>query len=88
MQMNDVVKQIGISASMWKESMERHDVVCEEFDGVNYGKVSAMPIPNPLMLKNRLMVITSGFRVFMAAYWFFHVVRIFVHFRLTGLWIF
>ncbi|MDQ1271519.1 MAG: putative ATP-dependent ligase [Planctomycetota bacterium] len=40
MQMNDVVKQIGISASMWKESMERHDVVCEEFDGVSYGKVT------------------------------------------------
>ena len=40
MQMNDVVKQIGISESMWKESMERHAAVCEEFDGVSYGKVT------------------------------------------------
>lgn len=40
MQMYDVVRQIGISESMWKESMERHDVVCEEFDGVSYCRVT------------------------------------------------
>lgn len=40
MQMHDVVKQIGISESMWHESMERHDVVCEEFDGISYCRVT------------------------------------------------
>ncbi|MBE7445814.1 MAG: RNA ligase [Planctomycetia bacterium] len=40
MQMHDVVKQIGISESMWHESMERHNVVCEEFDGISYCRVT------------------------------------------------
>ncbi len=36
----DVVKQAGISESMWDESLERHDVVREEFDGVCFYRVT------------------------------------------------
>ena len=40
MEIYDVVKQVGISGSMWEESIERHDVVREEFDGVCFYRVT------------------------------------------------
>src|SRR4030067_1889549 len=40
MEIYDVVKQAGISGSMWDESLERHDVVREEFDGVCFYRVT------------------------------------------------
>ncbi len=40
MQMYEVVKQIGISESLWQESVERHDIACEEFDGICYCRVT------------------------------------------------
>ena len=40
MEIYDVVKQVGISGSMWDESIERHDVVREEFDGVCFYRVT------------------------------------------------
>jgi putative ATP-dependent DNA ligase len=40
MQMYDVVKQVGISEDMWQKSIEKHDVVREEFDGICFYRVT------------------------------------------------
>src|SRR3990167_901416 len=40
MEIYDIVKQIVISESMWDESILRHDVVPEEFDGVCFYRVT------------------------------------------------
>ncbi|MDN3515588.1 MAG: RNA ligase [Candidatus Brocadia sp.] len=38
--MYDVVKQFGISEFVWQESIEKHDVVREEFDGICFYRVT------------------------------------------------
>lgn len=40
MQIYDIVKQVGISESMWQESTEKHDVVHEEFDGIDFYRIT------------------------------------------------
>lgn len=40
MQMHEIVKQMGISESLWQESVERHDIAGEEFDGIRYWRVT------------------------------------------------
>jgi len=36
----EIVKQIGIAESTWQESIERHDVIQEEFDGICFYRVA------------------------------------------------
>ncbi len=38
--MYDIVKQAGITEVMWQESIKRHDVIREEFDGICYYRVT------------------------------------------------
>lgn len=38
--MYEIVKQSGITESMWQESLERHDVIREEFDGIHFFRVT------------------------------------------------
>ncbi|TVM03240.1 MAG: RNA ligase [Candidatus Brocadia sp. WS118] len=40
MQMYDVVKQVGITESLWQGSVERHDAVSEEFDGIRFFRMT------------------------------------------------
>ena len=40
MQMYDIVKQVGITESMWQGSIERHDAVSEEFDGIRFFRIT------------------------------------------------
>ena len=40
MEIYEVVKHLGISEHMWQESIKKHDVVHEEFDGVSFYRVT------------------------------------------------
>ena len=40
MEIQDILKQVGISESLWKEAIGKHDVVREEFDGISYYRVT------------------------------------------------
>lgn len=40
MQIYKIIKQVGITESMWQESLERHDVASEEFDGIRFFRVT------------------------------------------------
>ncbi|OQZ02460.1 MAG: RNA ligase [Candidatus Brocadia sp. UTAMX2] len=40
MQMYDIVNQVGITESLWRESIERHDAVSEEFDGIRFFRIT------------------------------------------------
>lgn len=40
MQIYDVVKQVGIAESMWREALERHNAVSEEYDGVRFFRIT------------------------------------------------
>ncbi|MGQ3685609.1 MAG: RNA ligase [Candidatus Loosdrechtia sp.] len=36
----EVVKHVGLSESLWQESIEKHDVIPEEFDGIHFYRVT------------------------------------------------
>lgn len=38
--MHDIVKQAGISEFMWQESIEKHDAIHDEFDGIDYYRIT------------------------------------------------
>lgn len=38
--MYEVVKQVGISESLWQQSIEKHDVIREEFDGICFYRIT------------------------------------------------
>ncbi|MCF6158171.1 MAG: RNA ligase [wastewater metagenome] len=40
MQIHKIVKQVGIPEFVWRESVERHDVVQDEFDGICFHRVT------------------------------------------------
>ncbi|KAB2834375.1 MAG: RNA ligase [Candidatus Brocadia sp.] len=40
MQMYDIVKQAGITESTWQGSIEKHDAVREEFDGIRFFRIT------------------------------------------------
>jgi putative ATP-dependent DNA ligase len=40
MQMHEVIKHVGISEHMWQESIEKHDIIREEFDDICFYRVT------------------------------------------------
>ncbi|MEP9410032.1 MAG: RNA ligase [Candidatus Brocadia sp.] len=40
MKIYDIVKQFGISESMWQKSTEKHDIVHDEFDGIDFYRIT------------------------------------------------
>ncbi|GAN33592.1 MULTISPECIES: RNA ligase [Candidatus Brocadia] len=40
MQMYNIVKQIGISEDLWQESIKKRDAIHDEFDGIDYYRVT------------------------------------------------
>lgn len=45
MQMYNIVKQIGISEDLWQESIKKRDAIHDEFDGIDYYRVTKKLVP-------------------------------------------